>query len=290
MFAIKGSKKYGKEIIEALESLGGINEQKWKGSEDVNFMIDTNTKNIISISGLHDHVTYFTYTEFMLIYSPLVKGDKIYFNGRQKIVTGKKWLSNKKTIGIILDNEEVVTYDDIINYGKSLLMSKDEIPLINPLDLENKLIISDTYKTIEISSDKYDISIIDGKILLNKIDLTEKEKDFIFPESYDEARKLLANKLGADCNPNSEYFFANVNMDKLAKLIACRNAYWSLYKDWKPNWKEFSEKYIICILKDEVKLETTYNRNTILAFPTKLSRNTFYETFRNEIEELKELL
>lgn len=290
MFAIKGSKKYGKEIIETLESLGGINEQKWKGSEDVNFMIDTNTKNIISISGLHDHVTYFNYTEFMLIYSPLVKGDKVYFNGIQKIVTGKKWIPNKKTIGIILDNEEVVTYDDIIYYGKSLLSSKDEIPLINPLDLENKLIISDTYKTIEISSDKYDISIIDGKILLNKIDLTEKEKDFIFPESYDEARKLLANKLGADCNPNSEYFFANVNMDKLAKLIACRNAYWSLYKDWKPNWKESSEKYIICILKDEVKLETTYNRNTILAFPTKLSRNTFYETFRNEIEELKELL
>lgn len=289
MFAIKGEKKYGKEIIEVLESLGGINEQKWKGSENVNFMIDTNTKNIISISGLHD-VKYFTYREFMFIYSPFVKGDKIYFNGKQKIVTGKKWLSNKKTIGIILDNEEVVTYDDIINYGKSLTVPKVEIPLINPLDLENKLIISDTYKTIEISSDKYDISIIDGKILLNKIDLTEKEKDFIFPESYDEARKLLANKLGADCNPNSEYFFANVNMDKLAKLIACRNAYWSLYKDWKPNWKEFSEKYIICILKDEVKLETTYNRNTILAFPTKLSRNTFYETFRNEIEELKELL
>ena len=288
MFAIKGSKKYGKEIIETLESLGGINEQKWKGSEDVNFMIDTNTKNIISISGLHDHVTYFTYTEFMLIYSPLVKGDKIYFNERQKIVTGKKWLPNKKTIGIILDNEEVVTYDDIIKYGKSLLMSKDEIPLINPLDLENKLILSDTYKTIEISSDKYNISIIDGKIILNKIGLTENE--FILPKSYDEARKILSKKLGADCNPNSQYFFANVNMDKLAKLIACRNAYWHLYKDWKPDWKDCSEKYVICVVNNEVKLDMTYIRNSILTFPTKLFRDTFYKNFRNEIEEVKELL
>ena len=161
---------------------------------------------------------------------------------------------------------------------------------------KDKNIVTITYNKLnEIFEMAVTAFITEGQINFNQINqgtiyLTEKETDFIFPKSYDEARKLLANKLGADCNPNSEYFFSNVNMDKFAKLIACRNAYWSLYKDWSPDWEDCNEKYIICIIKNEVKLEKTFHRNTILSFPTKLSRNTFYETFRNEIEELKELL
>jgi hypothetical protein len=107
----------------------------------------------------------------------------------------------------------------------------------------------------------------------------------------------MSKILGADCNPNSEYFFANENIGKLARLIVSRNAYWELL-NWKPDWtKDWLDegegknlKYIICVVKDKIKLDTTYDKNTIFAFPTRLSRNVFYETFKNDLEEIKNLL
>ena len=88
-------------------------------------------------------------------------------------------------------------------------------------------------------------------------------------------------------------------LDAFQKLLICRDAYWKLYgkemglgKPWEPDWKKQDKKYIISVFEDTVIYfeNETYNRNAILAFPTEEMRDTFYENFKNEIEQCKELL
>lgn len=86
---------------------------------------------------------------------------------------------------------------------------------------------------------------------------------------------------------------------KFTKLINARNAYWriagkemGLGKPWEPDWKKQDKKYIINVFEDTVIYfeNETYNRNTILSFPTAEMRDAFYENFKELIEECKEFL
>lgn len=78
------------------------------------------------------------------------------------------------------------------------------------------------------------------------------------------------------------------------KLLICRDAYWKLADDWKPGWNGYygdsGLKY--CISQDgfALRLDDTISRGCVLMFPTKEMRDTFYENFKNLINECKELL
>ena len=71
-----------------------------------------------------------------------------------------------------------------------------------------------------------------------------------------------------------------------------------LRKSWKPNWENSEERrYSIVNIGGDINLpETTLTKwilkvtNKILVFPTEEIRDTFYENFKELIEQCKELL
>lgn len=74
----------------------------------------------------------------------------------------------------------------------------------------------------------------------------------------------------------------------LLKLLICRNAWWRQL-GWKPDWKN-DIKYCIGYIENEIRKDSSIYANYILAFPTEEIRDEFLESFRDLIEEAKELL
>ena len=83
----------------------------------------------------------------------------------------------------------------------------------------------------------------------------------------------------------------------LGKLLICRAAYWKitgnemgLDKPWEP---DLENEELYCIQnfnKQIIKSKTNTAFNKKLVFPTEEMRDTFYENFKDLIEECKELL
>lgn len=79
-------------------------------------------------------------------------------------------------------------------------------------------------------------------------------------------------------------------MMALGKLLICRDAWWKLL-GWKPDWTGGdTPKHVIRYYAGDIVTDESYQLNAILAFPTAEVRDQFLETFRDFIEEAKELL
>ena len=74
------------------------------------------------------------------------------------------------------------------------------------------------------------------------------------------------------------------------RLLVCRDAYWKIAGDWKPEFRFGKKKYCIMTKDNKVINATVEETNRILAFPTEEMRDAFYENFKELIEECKELL
>jgi hypothetical protein len=133
--------------------------------------------------------------------------------------------------------------------------------------------------------------------------IVENGKTFVvrkkptYPKTYKECFNVcFGNKhhiiqvVGLD-GDNKELF------ESFIKLKICRDAYWKLYgeemglgKPWEPDFN--SGQFIPAIIYRGgfiQKVEVQYI-NTILAFPTTEMREAFFENFKKEIEQCKELL
>ena len=75
----------------------------------------------------------------------------------------------------------------------------------------------------------------------------------------------------------------------LCTLLIYRNAWWQKL-GWKPDWEKPDEKYCIVFKCDGVEKQVKTYEGRILAFPKYEVRNKFAETFKDLIEEAKELL
>lgn len=75
----------------------------------------------------------------------------------------------------------------------------------------------------------------------------------------------------------------------LCKLLIYRNAWWQKL-GWKPDWEKPDEKYCIVFKCDGVEKQVKTYEGCILAFPKYEVRDKFAETFKDLIEEAKELL
>ena len=75
----------------------------------------------------------------------------------------------------------------------------------------------------------------------------------------------------------------------LCQLLVCRNAWWKQL-GWKPDWTDNNMKYCINYTKNKKEKDFCQNVSRILAFPTSEVRDQFLDTFRDLIEEAKELL
>ena len=114
-----------------------------------------------------------------------------------------------------------------------------------------------------------------------------------YPKTY----KECCDVLGLNTMANDAQGYEAVLIIRFQELLIARNAYWKiageqmgLGKPWEPNWKDDSDKYFICYLKDDLWMSNIRDCNRFLVFPTKEMRDAFCENFKDSIENCKELL
>ncbi|WP_299230255.1 hypothetical protein [uncultured Bacteroides sp.] len=161
----------------------------------------------------------------------------------------------------------------------------------------------------------YDIDIISFDIaqrdeyeliLCGKFEVKEKDgrcfvvrKKFKYPKSYEECCEVLGfnDKWGKGDNEYSIYGYMSDKLRTFQKLLLCRDAYWKiageemgLGKPWKADWIEDSIKYVIYEVYHQIRTCCFSYGKQLLAFPTLEMRDAFYENFKKQINEVKELL
>ena len=137
---------------------------------------------------------------------------------------------------------------------------------------------------VEVILGDYEFVLKDGKTYFVK----KKPK---YPKTYEECCKVLL------LNPERASFsvggfeYKRHDIVNLQKLLICRDAYWKILGNWKPNFKDMKQsQYTICCVKNDILCLNAIEFNRILSFPTKEMRDVFYENFKDLIEECKELL
>lgn len=276
--AIKGHKTRGKEVIEILEMLGGTNRENcWGVFENRLYLI--NSFGDIEDRSLRDNSNYQIYTlEEFLEKSPYKVGDKVsskylknykiekmeWEDTNNRVIyklQGMGWYAVNELQPYKEETMETITIDDFKANTKEWLIDK-----------LHGMIISDAVKTIG-----------------NIHDELHKSK---YPKTYEECARLLDTFCGS-----IEGYGCKL-LPYLQQLLICRDAYWKiageqmgLGKPWKPNLQDKKEpKYVITNLGGNIAFELYAEYNAILAFPTVEMRDAFYESFKDLIEQCKELL
>ena len=141
----------------------------------------------------------------------------------------------------------------------------------------------------------------------NEIILTLKQTEY--PKTYAECCKVLGvnsdNFLsirnlycddGDEVTTNYEQDLLDI-FDSLWQLKFCRDVYWKiageqmgLGKQWEPDWKDSNFKYCLKKMGDNIEKVSEMTISCIFAFPTEEMRDTFFENFKDLIEQCKELL
>ena len=316
--AIKGHATRGKEVIEILEMLGGVNRYHRKGNVMSLYYYIGSTTHIYSANEiLPTEYFVFTLEEFLEKY-PYKVGDKV-----------KCWINGYCSIDTIKD----IQWDSITNeikykiqdywYSTMNLQPYEEETIGESIDKTNKVIFEANAQSCDIMNDiikEEDIETItidDFKAntkewLIDKLESMSKDNALQtinniydelykpkYPKTYEECCEVLG--IGSYFEPeirNATTEECHIFM-KLMRLKRCRDAYWKiagkemgLGKPWEPDWKKHDKKYIISVFEDAVIYfeNETYNRNAILAFPTEEMRDTYKENFDNDIEVCKEFL
>ena len=139
--------------------------------------------------------------------------------------------------------------------------------------------------------DGYELKDENGNVInATKIVLEKKKKEY--PKTYEECLKILNIPYAALYIQQPPRF--NYKLDlllDLQQLLICRDAYWSLAGDWKPEWsRSDQEKFTIRMYDGYRHLGHDKHLHSVLAFPTEEMRDAFYENFKELIEICKELL
>ena len=328
--AIMGHPTRGKEVIELLEMMGGVNTKNVDGKCSVfYFFIDNETSIGCASNFNNNNFVYFTLEEFLEKY-PYKVGDKVflYDNITEGCVTGMKWDEDEETVKYCVytssecwcDVKELLKWNaiDLVekHYGEQCEEMMKDITLkhLYELGMEN------TKKEIVTRMDIEDASfILNYMIIPNKVndeleykfpdgyefDRVDNDKIILkpikptYPNNFDDCFNTVADELND--NKEVEYFEYKYDLlDKFKQLLICRDAYWTiagkemgLDKPWKPDWLSGrkEEKYCIATQNNEIWHNfSEYGGNEILAFPTIEMRDAFYENFKDLIEQCKELL
>lgn len=120
-----------------------------------------------------------------------------------------------------------------------------------------------------------------------------------YPKTCEECCKVL----GIDIQfcmkylPHGTFSYRDTLIYNLQELIICRDAYWKiageemgLGKHWEPDWNEETDKFTISNKCNKIYLNNTAWYAEVLSFPTEEMRDTFYNNFKELINDCKELL
>ena len=323
--AIKGHATLGKEVIETLEMLGGINKFNLDGAETSRYYYIEDSKIHLSLSICPYDYTIYTLEEFLEKF-PYKVGDKVQYKGATSCgsifeVEEMRWEENtvKYTLCLFgcnykhstlpaeyLQPYEEENYCQVIGIGNDTSSNgiNTSVSLINEETMEEK----EPEPKAPILSNRYDYA--EGKcgyVIPNGYEFDSIKQGFQteiilrpiklqYPNTYKECFNICFGKkhhiiqvVGLDdLGDNKELF------ESFIKLKICRDAYWKiageemgLGKPWEP-----TTETVYCISRNDNVIKCSYRggKSNILEFPTPEMRDAFYENFKELIENCKELL
>ena len=277
--AIKGHATRGNEVIALLEMLGGKNIPYGNlGGNNPNEVYYIDKEGYINWSKQASGKATFTLEGFLVRF-PYKVGDKVNSpcRGCVKTITSMGWDDYLNTITYKLDDRE---YTHI-----ALLKVVNDLPLVEQKPMGEKKINQMSLANCDLNEveivlgDKFELKIKDGKYYA-----VRKQ----YPKTYEECCDVLI--------PGCVEFnvilngYNSVLLEEFGKLLICRDAYWKLADNWKPDWNNISDKHCIYVVGKEMWSKECQTRQCTLAFPTAKIRDAFYENFKDLIEQCKELL
>jgi uncharacterized protein YlzI (FlbEa/FlbD family) len=265
--AIKGHATRGKEVIEILEMLGGENPYAISTTvEGVLYKISNYDNRIVACHPT-DTFVVFTLEEFLETF-PYKVGDKVIIKAKNQeaIIDKIVWCCNTITYWL--------KYDGIIegNWRVEHLQPYKEETMENKLE-QITFDIPNGYEFFGINDD-------------NQVVLAKKEPQY--PKTYEECCEVLG--YSGNYNLILTTDVDNKLFNALYRLKVCRDAYWKIAGDWKPNLDSKQHKFAISNVSNKISFEVYGEYNSILCFPTEEMRDAFYDNFKELIEECKELL
>lgn len=290
--AIKGHATRGNEVIEILGILGGSNGFVHSGNNPhAIYYIDEKYKNFITCSKKTNVCDYiiFTLEEFLEKF-PNKVGDIVHVNSIDYqgigIVNSMYWDSENDIIRYEVYSNKCNSFwkvEELQSYKEET--TKEEIykakaPVLKGEDYSEKRF---GYKI----PDNYEFDCIKN----NEIIL--KPKQHQYPKIYEECCEVLGL---TGCMPTDNLGYKFELILAFYRLLICRNAYWKIAGEQmglgKP-WKQYYDDRCFIIANNKGNIYTYEyhgSNNVILSFPTEKIRDTFYENFKDLIEQCKELL
>ena len=275
--AIQGHATRGNEVIALLEMLGGVNSANYSGKEsDRGYYIEKDR----SICFIDSTVAHWDFREVSLEQFferfPYKVGDKVktMYRGYGEVYA-MKWIDDEIQYRLDFGNNISGWY-----YANEL----------QPVEAKESMgtITIDDFKanTKEWLIDKLKSMSKDNALqaICNIHDELHKSQ---YPKTYEECCEIL--RIGSYFEPEIRnatteecYIFM-----KLMRLKRCRNAYWKIAGDWKPDWENpvHNKWFYANINKGNLRYESH-----LLVFPTAEIRDAFYENFKDLIKQCKELL
>lgn len=241
--------------------------------------------------------------------APDLKGED--YSGRRfgyKIPNGYEFECVNKNEIILkpIKLEDLKTYND----GYEIMnIPKNEPDLLQQL---KEYFESTPREVVEKEWHEYDKYNEIGSTVNEYLEYVNKIRQPKYPNTYEECCKILMGKTNfQDFSLVLSKLSANINeensispepphitlINNFYKLLICRDAYWKiareqmgLSKPWKPDWTDSEFKYCIKVIGNKIEYPSEMNIRCILSFPTEKMRDTFYENFKELIEECKEFL
>ena len=140
--------------------------------------------------------------------------------------------------------------------------------------------------------DGYEFQDENGNVIEAKKIILEK-KIPKYPKTLRECKEILEKHSDEEVEWYGLSGYRHLLLEKMQFLLICRDAYWKITGDWKPDWAMYSApKHCIIYSDNEIKWQGKHfvTEAKVLAFPTEEMRDAFYENFKDLIEECKELL
>ena len=302
--AIKGHSTRGDEVRDLLVMLGA--KSQYTGTFKGFYYWIEDGQVTSSYVPPENSIIIFSLEEFEEKY-PYKVGDNVTLHVGKLLEThkiiGMRWDSDKCRILYYLDNYDVIGVEDIlysieckieqsIKNNDNLTINSEEAKrnMIKIPEIPQSINLSQSnVNEIEVVLGDYEFILKDGKTYFIK----KKPK---YPTCYVECCDILK----IDDNPIKACGEMGIPIFAFAKLIVARNSYWEiageelgLGKPWEPDWNENNKqvKFGLYAYENQIRLINLYVlKNSILVFPTEKMRNTFYENFKELIEQCKELL
>jgi hypothetical protein len=302
--AIKGHATRGKEVIEILEMLGGVNKYEISDAGvDLLYTIRSYDKFIIGVYPTNTFII-FTLEEFLEKY-PYKVGDKVSSKYLKNYKIEKmEWEDTNNRVIYKLQGMGWYNTSELQPY-KGEAMDKVNKAIFDTnaqcCDISNRLIKEETMEEklciglFPVSNGRKEIIPCDGYEVVSdegKFYVVKKQPQY--PETYVECAKILERFSAYNIDG-----YKNELLVKLQELLICRDAYWKiageqmgLGKPWEPK-HEYDEEifFIYCDRVNGINKGQGFpTDNFCLSFPTAEMRDAFYENFKDLIESCKKLL